>query len=363
MASHNQGVAPPVLSFRDWTVANYEVSPAHMSDGSANEDNFDEMLERDIFGYAVYLDEIGAQAEVDNFQALCATVRGRPYQLVASTPDRFDTPIVLLFPMEGGANGNFVTSFNNYTSAMNSAHARTWTASTAHRETHIEADRRELYGLTRHWNTINSADLQDPPERSGSEHLRVAVLQHCQPQRRVLRTATATESGLTEAQSNTTTAVLSEAHQIIDQYRLDNGPQVPVERDPPLRAHEWRVLAREAEWRNFEENERYITPQGRLEDLSHTMAEIMEENDTSDEELFEENSRIRTFPPRPDFDGLYSGLAIDPVRRSVHDRNDHPMDDDESEDADEFQYDGSDDDSNSSEFCSEGDRGCDCDTY
>jgi hypothetical protein len=145
MASHNQGEAPSVLSFSNWTVANYEDSPAQMSDGSADDDNFDEMLEIDIFGYTVYLAEIGAKAEFDNFQALCATVRGRPYQFVASTSDRFDTPIVLLFPIEGGANDNFVTSFNNYTSAINSAHSRTWTASTAHREAHIEADRRELY--------------------------------------------------------------------------------------------------------------------------------------------------------------------------------------------------------------------------
>ncbi|PVH77068.1 hypothetical protein DL98DRAFT_535104 [Cadophora sp. DSE1049] len=377
MASQTQIAPPKVVSFRDWTVASYQASTAELSDGSADEDDIDEMLLRDVTRYEAYLAEMGAQAEINEFQALSASVRCRPYQFVPSTRERPQNDFVLLFTVEEEMNWNYAICFSMYAAVMNTAHSQTWTASIAHAEARIEADRRELYGLPREWDTINGIDHQDPrtvrlllelliseAEKSDSEQARVAVLDICRPQRQVLRIAVATESRLTEAQSNTTNAVLDEAHRIIGRYQLDNAPQVPVERDPPLEPWEWRALARNAEIEWREENESHLTRQELAEELRERLAQQIEEDYLSDDELEDENSRIRTSPHYLDFDGLHLGHFHDPNRSIELDQNGDPIDDDELEDADESQYeDDSDDNSYSSEFCSEGVRGCDCDCY
>jgi len=235
---------------------------------------------------------------------------------------------------------------------MNTTHSRTWPTSMAHREARIEADRRELYGLSREWDTIEGMDHQDPravslllelliveAERSCSEQVRLAVLCICRPQRRVLRAAIATESTLTEEQSNTTTTVLDQARHLIDECRQDGGRQVPIERDPPLEAWECRALSTRAERQWYEENERHMTQQEWLDVLKGRLAQRIEEDDIYGDELEEENSRIRNLYHEWNFNETRPRNFSSHYTRARSDHNDHdPIIESEMEDEDDSEY-------------------------
>ncbi|KAK0103080.1 hypothetical protein ONS95_000741 [Cadophora gregata] len=374
MSSQTQDTAPKILSFHAWTVANYHTGREGPSDCSIDDDNIDEKLERDILGYKSYLSENGTQAKMNQFHELYTNIRGRPYQLAPPTQELQDR-VANLSTEQPSLCGPI--SFSRYEEIKTLAYSQTWTASMAHREAHAEADRRELYGLPRNWDTINGADERDPrtiriilesviakAERECSEVVRVEVLDMCRPHRRVLRAAVATESQLTEAQINFIDPVVCGASRIMDQYQLDLRPAEP---DQPLKEWEWMVLASEAERDWQEEHDRNVTQQEWLEELRVRLAQRIEEDDKLDEELEDENGRIRTFGHKVWgnlIDHYYvshssrSGIELDQfgdpiVANEVEDNDDHHR----------LDADDSDDDSSLGDFCDEVTSDCGCDLY
>lgn len=352
MASQPQATPPRILSFLDWAVASYQASSSVFSDSSIDEDQINRMMLQHVERYATYLANMGAETERTEFQALCDTVRTRPNRFELPTQQRSQNNFVLLFNVEDELNWNYAICFRSYTAVMSTAHSQTWPASMALREARIEADRRELYGLSREWDAIDGMDHQNPrtlrlllelliseAERSCSEQVQLAVLRICRPQRRVLRTAIATESRLTEEQSNTTTRVLDQASRLIDEYRQDGNPQIPVERDPPLEAWECRALSTRAEREWQEENERNMTQQEWLGELKDRLVQQIEEDDMSGDELEDENSQIRNLYHDWNYDVTRPGDFSDHSRRARIDHNDHdPIVEIEMEDVDESEY-------------------------
>ncbi|KAG4411457.1 hypothetical protein IFR04_015411 [Cadophora malorum] len=139
--------------------------------------------------------------------------------------------------------------------------------------------------------------------------------------------------------SNTTTTVLDQARHLIDEYRQDGSPQVPIERDPPLEAWECRALSTRAERQWYEENERHMTQQEWLDVLKGRLAQRIEEDDIYGDELEEENSRIRNLYHEWNFNETRPRNFSSHYTRARSDHNDHdPIIESKMEDEDDSEY-------------------------